>query len=105
LLAIGVPAGGIATLAFGGVALGKWGNAQNECTPGACGSGSQAQNDLKDARAAAQNSTILGVVTAAFLVGGVALRVTAPSPRSVATTVVPIVGSGGGGLVLEGGFR
>jgi hypothetical protein len=105
MLAIGLPVGGIATLAFGGIALGKWSNAQNECQPGVCGSGSQAQNDLKDARAAAQNSTILGVITGAVLVGGIALRVTAPSPRRAATTVVPVVASGGGGFVLQGGFQ
>jgi hypothetical protein len=102
LLAVGLPVGAIATLTYGGIALGKWNNAQNECNPGACGS--QAQNDLHDARSAATTSTILTVVTGVALVGGIVLRATARSGRSTPPTVVPVVGSAGGGLVLQGGF-
>src|SRR5690349_20959328 len=105
LLAVGLPAGLIASLAYGGVALAKWNNAQTECNSGPCGAGTTAQQELQDARDKATISTILSVATGAVLVGGIVLRVTAPSRPSTTPTVVPVASSTGGGLLLQGGFQ
>jgi hypothetical protein len=106
LLAAGLPAGIIATLAYGGVALAKWDNAKGgECDSTCNDPNSQAQRDLQDARNAATISTILAVATGAVLVGGIVLRVTAPTRPTTTPTVVPVAGPAGGGLLLQGGFQ
>jgi hypothetical protein len=107
LLAVALPIGVIATATLGIVAQNDWSSAKQECASGACGPGSQAQHDLESARSNATNATISTIATGAALVGGIVLRVTAPSRPTTPPppTVVPVVGSTGGGLVVKGGFQ
>jgi len=59
-----------------------------------------------DARSRANTATVIAVIGAAAVAGGVVLFVTAPKRRSNEAMVylAPAIGSDGGGIVLGGGF-
>jgi hypothetical protein len=111
LLAVGIPVSVILSLSYGGIALAKKGQAQNDCSSKAvCGPGSQAQNEWSDAYSAATVSTIAGVGFGVALVGGIVLRATAPAPRLLppnkeALRIEPTFGPNGGGAILTGSFQ
>jgi hypothetical protein len=111
LLAVGIPVTVIGTLAYGGIAMGKWQSAKNDCTTKTnCGTGSTAQNERSDALNAATDSTIFGIGVGVALVGGVLLRATAPANRPLqppreALRLEPAVGPKGAGAFLTGVFQ
>ncbi len=103
---------GVAGLAVGGAfglsASSQWSNAKQECKPGACGPGSQAQNDRDAAQTSAGLSTALFVAGGAGLAASVVLwwlgppNVTGGSDRAL--RVAPLVTTSAAGFDLGGRF-
>jgi len=100
-------AGVIVGSVLGSSAGSAWSRAKSECQPGACGSGSAAQNDRTSALSQATVSTVSFVVGGLAAAGGVVLWLTAPTghaPTGTGLRVTPTVSIAGGGLSLAGGF-
>lgn len=97
----GLVVGGV----FGLVASSKWSSAKTDCGAG-CGPTAPAQQEKSSAQSAATVSTVSFVLGGALAAGGLALFFMAP-PRSESAAwvqLVPAVGTGGGGVLLRGGF-
>lgn len=101
--------------AFGLTASSKWSSAQEACKPGACGPGSEAQNEKESAASAGHASTVAFVVGSVALATGIGLLVLAPSssPSSSSSSsrassrrsgVRLSVAPAAGGLVAVGRF-
>jgi hypothetical protein len=105
---------GIAGIVVGGIsgviAASTWNHAKDLCSPADCPQMTlgQAESDRSSALTAATVSTIGFVAGSALVVGGLALVLTAPagSPGSLrGIRIVPVLGAGCAGVLLEGGFR
>lgn len=109
VLAVALPVAIIAGTGFGVSAVAKWSDATSKCNP-SCEVGSVGQNDVRDARSAALGADIAFGIAGAALVGGIVLRVTAPSRRLVGRSgpevhVAPAIGERGGSVLLGGSFQ
>jgi hypothetical protein len=100
---VGVVGLGFGTV-FGLIAGSKWSDAQNKCTPSACGSGSPAQDDKSAAQNAATISTILFVAGGAALATGAVIFFTAPRSATEKDSVGVSVAPSLGGVVVRGWF-
>jgi hypothetical protein len=102
----GVAIGGI----FGGVAASKWSGAKGESCPNCTQAQfQQATSDQSSATSAATGSTVAFIAGGALVAVGAVLWFTAPSghvtpPSATALRVIPEIGPGSGGLVVQGGF-
>lgn len=109
LLAVALPVALVVGLTYGGLAASKWSSAQDDCKT-SCGAGSTAQKELSDARSAATGADIAVSLAGVALVGGIVLRVTAPSRRPIRSStsgirVLPVVSDRSGGLAAVGSFQ
>lgn len=102
--AAGIGIGGVAGL----LAFADWASAKSKCTASSCSSSSRsdAESDRSTAQTAATVSTVGFVAGGVLLATGIVLVVAAP--RSGAPEhglgIVPVIGSGGAGLQIQGGF-
>jgi len=107
---VGIVGLGLGTV-FGLQASSKWSSAQSDCGSG-CGPNAPAQGEKSDAQNAGTLSTVGFAVGGVALAGAVVLWFTAPSggdaspPPTTARgwQLVPLIGAGNGGAVLEGAF-
>lgn len=108
VLAVGLPVTIVTTVIYGALAESKWQSAQKDCngsyTP--CAKNSTVQSELHDARSAALSADIWTGAAWVVLIGGIALRVTAPARRLITppVNVTPAVSDRGAGLLLKGTF-
>jgi hypothetical protein len=101
----GLIGGGI----FGALASSSWSSSKNECaSPTNCTNHAQAVSDHDSASSMATMSTVSFIVGGVAVAAGAVLFLTAPSsPSSAPATglvIVPGVGPGSGGLLLQGSF-
>jgi hypothetical protein len=94
---------------FGAIASSKWHSSQTECPMAGCADHAQAVTDHDAATSAATVATVGVVVGGAALATGIVLFFTAPhrtesAPSPVGVRVLPSLGPGKGGILLEGVF-
>jgi hypothetical protein len=107
VLAVGIPVGIVACVTYGVLAAAKWQSAQNDWTNN---SKDSARSELNDARSAATISTASIIGAGVSMVGGLLLRMTAPSHRPLpagreAIRLEPLVAPGSAGALLSGRFQ